>query len=72
MTAQVHVDIQIASDSQQLPETTDIERWASAAVGIHRDEAEVSVRIVDVEEGTELNQQWRMKDGPTNVLIVPI
>lgn len=71
MTAQVHVDIQIASDSQQLPETAELELWAAAAVEQHRDEAEISLRIVDLEEGAELNKQWRQKDGPTNVLSFP-
>ncbi|MRI32841.1 rRNA maturation RNase YbeY [Endozoicomonas sp. OPT23] len=71
MTAQVHVDIQVASDSKQLPESSDIECWAAAAVGGNRDEAEVSLRIVDLEEGAELNFQWRQKEGPTNVLSFP-
>lgn len=76
MTAKVWIDIQIASDSDSLPSTNDFQRWAEAAVGEHaveknRDEAEISLRIVDVEEGAELNRQWRQKKGPTNVLSFP-
>ncbi|MET4696226.1 rRNA maturation RNase YbeY [Endozoicomonas lisbonensis] len=71
MSASVFIDIQIASDSQLLPSEQDFQHWAEAAVGSHRDEAEISLRIVDTEEGAELNQQWRQKQGPTNVLSFP-
>ena len=71
MAAQVHIDIQVASDSKRLPEVSDLERWAAAAVGGDRDEAEISLRIVDIDEGAELNHQWRQKEGPTNVLSFP-
>ena len=71
MSANVLIDIQIASDSQSLPSEQDFQHWAEAAVGSHRDEAEISLRIVDTEEGAELNQQWRQKQGPTNVLSFP-
>ncbi|UYM14080.1 rRNA maturation RNase YbeY [Endozoicomonas euniceicola] len=71
MSANVFIDIQIASDSQRLPGEQDFQQWAEAAVGSHRDEAEISLRIVDTEEGAELNQQWRQKQGPTNVLSFP-
>ena len=71
MSASVFIDIQIASDSQLLPCEQDFQHWAEAAVGSRRDEAEISLRIVDAEEGAELNQQWRQKQGPTNVLSFP-
>lgn len=71
MTADVHVDIQIASGSSEIPPQADLHKWAAAAIGDHREEAEISLRIVDSEEGTELNRQWRQKDGPTNVLSFP-
>ncbi|MGI9277602.1 MAG: rRNA maturation RNase YbeY [Endozoicomonas sp.] len=74
MSANVHVDLQVASDSQQLPSQSDLEHWALAAVNGCRDsreEAEISLRIVDIEEGAELNEHWRQKTGPTNVLSFP-
>lgn len=67
----ITVDLQNASASQQLPSRQDLERWATAAVGQHRRQAEISLRIVDSEEGAALNQQWRHKNGPTNVLSFP-
>lgn len=67
----VYVDVMVNSTSTQLPEQTDLEQWVAAAVAQHRDEAEVSVLIVDTEEGAELNEQWRGKQEPTNVLSFP-
>ncbi len=71
MSAQVYIDLQIASISKQLPVLAEIQQWATAAVGERRDEAEISVRIVDTEEGADLNEHWRNKTGPTNVLSFP-
>ena len=67
----VYVDVMVNSTSTQLPEQTDLEQWVAAAVAQHRDEAEVSVLIVDTEGGAELNEQWRGKQGATNVLSFP-
>lgn len=67
----VYVDVMVNSTSTQLPEQKDLEQWVAAAVAQHRDEAEVSVLIVDTEEGAELNEQWRGKQGATNVLSFP-
>ena len=71
MSAQVTVDLQVASDSQHLPSLDELQVWATAAVGSVRHEAEISLRIVDIKEGAELNEQWRNKSGPTNVLSFP-
>ena len=67
----VHIDLQNNSDSARLPAEADMIRWAAAAVADRRDQAEISVLIVDTEEGAELNQQWRGKEGPTNILSFP-
>lgn len=69
--ATVHIDVMINSTSSQLPDQSELEKWAAAAVGNHRQEAEISLLIVDEEEGAELNRQWRGKEGPTNVLSFP-
>lgn len=68
---EVQIDIQNNSNSNHVPSEADFERWAKAAVGEHRDQAEISVLIVDIDEGAELNHQWRSKEGPTNVLSFP-
>ncbi|OED45004.1 rRNA maturation RNase YbeY [Endozoicomonas sp. (ex Bugula neritina AB1)] len=69
--AEIHIDIQINSNSSQLPDKAAMKRWVAAAVSQYRDEAEVSLLIVDTEEGAELNHQWRGKEDPTNVLSFP-
>ena len=65
------VDIQMASASEEAPDPQSIERWVSAAVGNQRDSTELSIRIVDTEEGRALNEQFRGSTGATNVLSFP-
>ncbi|WGL18479.1 rRNA maturation RNase YbeY [Microbulbifer bruguierae] len=69
--ADVVVDVQRASSLSDLPCDDDFTRWATAAVGDHRHEAEISLRIVDEDESQALNLQYRGKDKPTNVLSFP-
>ena len=45
-----------------------VARWIRAALAAP---AEITVRIVDEEEGRNLNHDWRGKPGPTNVLTFP-
>lgn len=66
------IDIESNSRSQQIPPLAELERWISAALpGDDFEDAEVSVYIVDEDEGKELNAQYRGKDYPTNVLSFP-
>ncbi len=66
------IDIEINSNSTSIPSADNIELWISAA--LKSDElidAEVSVYIVDEIESQALNNQYRGKDYPTNVLSFP-
>ena len=65
------VDIQMASASEEAPDPQSIERWIGAAIGDQRGSTELSVRIVDAEEGQALNEQFRGSTGATNVLSFP-
>ena len=65
----IRVEVQNASDCSEAPGPEEFRTWARAA--IMSAAAEVVVRIVDVEEGTELNGRYRGKSGPTNVLSFP-
>jgi probable rRNA maturation factor len=67
--AMIQLELQNASDSPHLPPEIEFERWAKLAV--KRSAAEIVIRIVDAEESAELNQQYRGKAGPTNVLSFP-
>lgn len=76
MKDKLSVDIQFASDATSIPPEKVIRSWISAAIG-HVDSVatgspvEVSVRIVDEDEGERLNRHFRGKNGPTNVLSFP-
>ena len=63
------IEIQNASEGGEIPPPELFRRWAIAAVGTPR--AEVVIRIVDREESSELNERYRRKRGPTNVLSFP-
>ncbi len=64
------VDIQNAS-TEAVPDEDDIRSWISAALAGRREEAELTVRLVDNDEMTELNGRYRDKPRPTNVLSFP-
>jgi probable rRNA maturation factor len=61
----------MASASEEAPDPQSIERWVSAAIDNQRDSTELSIRIVDTEEGRALNEQFRGSTGATNVLSFP-
>jgi len=67
------LDLQIALDATgyQLPGEAQIQRWVGSALEGRLAAAEVTVRIVDEVESEQLNQQYRHKQGPTNVLSFP-
>ena len=66
------LDLQIAYDGgDSLPASAQFERWVEAALAGRREEAELTVRIVDEVESAELNSTYRGKEGPTNVLSFP-
>jgi len=54
-----------------IPDRKQIRCWATAALSNARQTAELGVRIVGEAECAELNQRYRHKPGPTNVLSFP-
>lgn len=63
--------LDINSDSGDIPDEAAMRLWVCAALDGRRDEAELSVYVVDDEEGAEFNQRYRGKPGATNVLSFP-
>ena len=61
--------IQFASNSAEIPKVNQFRKWAKSAIRI---DTEVTIRIVDEEEGRILNSTYRGKDYPTNVLTFPL
>ncbi|MCL1073726.1 rRNA maturation RNase YbeY [Shewanella dokdonensis] len=71
MSLELTLDLQIASESTQLPAEADFLRWATTALDGRLDEAEMTIRLVDEAESHQLNMDYRGKDKPTNVLSFP-
>jgi probable rRNA maturation factor len=65
MNNKLSVVVQYASEARGLPTRAQFRRWIKAA--LQRD-VNVTVRIVDETEGSELNRNYRGKDYATNVL----
>lgn len=65
------VNVQYAARTDGLPRIKEIRSWIQAALQGRRPEAVLCVRIVDEEEGTRLNTQWRKHKAATNVLSFP-
>ena len=68
----LHVDIQSAS-SEPVPDEVEIHKWIAAALRNRstQESVEISVRLVDSDEMAKLNNTYRGKPGPTNVLSFP-
>ena len=67
----IDVEIQFATTEGDLPDKQQINNWVCAALEDQTELVELTVRIVDEEEGRKLNQQWRQGTGATNVLSFP-
>lgn len=66
----VTLDLQLASDTANIPAEDQLQQWAQLAW--QGDEpTEITIRIVDELEMQALNLQYRGKDKPTNVLSFP-
>lgn len=65
----LHASIQFASDADILPTPSQFRKWAKAALRV---DTEVTIRIVDEDEGRALNRDYRNKDYATNVLTFPL
>ncbi len=69
----IDLDVQYASEAANLPSEAELQRWVMTALEQQQraEDSELTIRIVDLAEGQELNETWRHKTGPTNVLSFP-
>jgi probable rRNA maturation factor len=70
------VDVQYAQDEPlegegDVPTPEEFERWARAVLLGRRDSGELTIRVVGAAEGAALNETYRQRSGPTNVLSFP-
>lgn len=67
----LHLDVQRASTAADLPGDAQLRAWARAALADVGGTHALTLRLVDAAESAELNQAYRHKAGPTNVLSFP-
>lgn len=73
-TLSVELDLQNPNNAESLPTLLEMKTWCEAAIQIesHQKAFEntlsVLLRVVDSDESADLNQNYRDKSGPTNVL----
>lgn len=70
-TANIIVDLQLACDGKIVPSEDDFQCWAEAALSPFNKPFELTIRLVSSDESQQLNQQYRGKNKPTNVLSFP-
>ena len=68
LDAEVALALQIESHAVALPERAFFLRCVERAVAPWREQAELTIRLVDEPEARELNRRWRARDYATNVL----
>jgi probable rRNA maturation factor len=69
----IELDLQVAvrPAGAWVPDQGQVACWVEAALGPAREAAQLTVRVVEREEMTALNETYRRKSGPTNVLSFP-
>ncbi|AOY00584.1 rRNA maturation RNase YbeY [Jeongeupia sp. USM3] len=68
MSRRLKLALQLATDAAGLPGKAQLKGWIEAALRPGVKAAELTVRIVDADEGRQLNRDYRGKDYATNVL----
>lgn len=63
----IELDLQCATEGKDLPPKASFQRWVEAALE-GCDSTSLTIRLVDSEEIAELNERFRARSGPTNVL----
>ncbi len=64
-------EIQVATSEKDLPSSENIQHWISTAFPDLEGKL-VLIRFVDESESADLNQNYRGKHGPTNILSFPL
>ena len=68
VSKRLNLSVQYACNREGLPLREDFVRWARAAL---EGGGNITIRLVDAEEGQSLNREYRNKDYATNVLSFP-
>jgi probable rRNA maturation factor len=71
ISVSIELELQIATHAKTLPHPAQIREWVSLTLYNRIETGELTIRLVDETESADLNQQYRNKPGPTNVLSFP-
>jgi len=66
-----YLDIQIATKSSGYPSEQQFQQWVDTVLSDQSQDSEIVIRLVDDAESATLNEQYRHKNGPTNILSFP-
>jgi probable rRNA maturation factor len=67
----LELELQLEVEATGLPTREQFRTWAEAALAGRSGDAELVIRVVGAAESASLNQRFRAKSGPTNVLSFP-
>lgn len=65
------IAIQRIFKSKTLPSTANLKKWVAHVLAQEKVQGSIVIRIVDLVESQQLNQTYRGKNKPTNVLSFP-
>jgi probable rRNA maturation factor len=72
MSMPLKLDLQLALNDETIPDMAQFQLWAdTAADACSCADKELVIRVVDAQESAEMNDRYRQKSGPTNVLSFP-
>ncbi len=66
-----YLDFQVVSQSKSIPSIDQFQSWIDVVLNDESRDSEIVVRIIDEAEMTQFNEQYRDKQGPTNILSFP-
>ena len=65
------LELQVATEFADYPAEMQFQSWMDTVLSDTAQNSEIVIRLVDKAESAELNQQYRHKSGPTNILSFP-
>ena len=70
----LQLDLQVGCEADYLPDHATCRQWVKVALekaGFSAKKVDMTIRTVDTAESAHLNQTYRQKAGPTNILSFP-
>lgn len=65
------LELQVATEFTDYPDEAQFQSWMDTVLSDPAENSEIVIRLVDKAESAELNEQYRHKIGPTNILSFP-